>query len=721
MKFYQNWTGCMCERGTERGKFFPVEVPGNIQYDYAVANNWGDLMYSDTSRRFRTIEDNYWVYRTELDFTLREGERAVFVAEGIDYIFDIILDGEVLLSYEGMYTRTEVDITDKAKKGSVLEVLIHPHPKKPGSYEIIKEETIRSAASQCCKAPSVYGWDWNPINLISGIWKPAYVETRGVNYIEACEPFYDLSEDRTLAKVRFETKCKGDVTYTVTDMDGKVVYEGTAPEFELKNVELWWCNGQGTPYLYSWTAKSSDDEKSGRIGFRTLRLVRNTGAEEEPYGNPKSRYNAPITVELNGRRIFSKGSNWVNPDRFFGRITKDQYYALLKLAKDANMNLLRLWGGSGLKKAEFYDYCDEMGIMLLQEFMLACNNYEGTPHYLKVLEQEATGVVRELRRHPSIAIWCGGNELFNNWSGMDDQSHATRLLNKICYENDFKRPFIPTSPITGMAHGSYAFEDDGDKQVYEIFQKAHNTAYTEFGVAGCASLENLRKIIPEDELFPIGETKSWIYHHGLQAHGPIRWLSLPIVRKYFGMEQSIEELIERSQWMQCEGYKAIFEEARRQWPYCSMVMNWCYNEPWITAANNSLVSYPADPKPAYYAVKDSLRNTIPSARFAKFNWQNGENFTAQIWYLNDANETVSDTITIVIELDGKEYELLTWNTGDVEARTNKLGPAVNFILPSCENASEMTLRLVSANGNTNSYRLKYDYKGEHKNLRMLNV
>ena len=111
-------------------------------------------------------------------------------------------------------------------------------------------------------------------------------------------------------------------------------------------------------------------------------------------------------------------------------LTAEQYRELLVAARDANMNILRLWGGSGFKKKEFYEICDELGIMLWQEFVLACNNYVGTPAYLQILEQEATAVIRELRCHPSIVLWCGGNELFNDWS-------ALRLLNKLCYENDF--------------------------------------------------------------------------------------------------------------------------------------------------------------------------------------------------------------------------------------------------------------------------------------------
>ncbi|MGM9625734.1 MAG: glycoside hydrolase family 2 TIM barrel-domain containing protein [Eubacteriales bacterium] len=491
-------------------------------------------------------------------------------------------------------------------------------------------------------------------------------------------------------------------------MDGNVVYTGTNASCTLENIRLWWCVGQGDAYLYRWTAKNAEHEVSGRIGFRTVKLVMNGGgADHEPLGFPKSRYPAPITIELNGRRIFAKGSNWVNPDLFFGRITEAQYRELLVAAKEANMNILRLWGGSGLKKKEFYEICDELGIMLWQEFMLACNNYVGTPAYLKILEQEATAVIRELRCHPSIVLWCGGNELFNDWSCMDDQSHALRLLNKLCYEHDFERPFIMTSPLFGMKHGCYVF-DDGNQQVYKMFQNGHGTAYSEFGVPSTASVENLKKIIPEDELFPIERTESWVYHHAFGAWGEERWLCLDVVRKYFGEPSCIEDVVNATQWLQCEGYKAIFEEARRQWPYCSMAINWCFNEPWITAANNALFTYPAEKKPAYYAVRDSLRSTVASARLPKFDWRAGEEFSFELWYLNDAPEAVSDTIRASVTIGSRTYDLACWETGNVSANTNKQGETVRMVLPEADtDTNELLLTLESELGNSIVYKLLY--------------
>ncbi len=703
MRFYQQWTACGKAPDTDKfGESFSATVPGNVQWDYAVAHGMENFTFNDGVTAFDAIEEYTWRYDTTLSFQANKDEKAVFVAEGVDYRFDVLLDDVCLLSHEGMYTKVEIDITDKVKSNSVLSVLIYPHPKS-----CVGRKNTRDEANRSCKPPVTYGWDWNPRLIISGMWKPAYIETRKPAHITACEPLYTLSDDLKTAAVRFETVCDGDVLYTVYDPDNKVVYEGYKPTFTLENVRLWWCNGQGTPDLYRWVAKSADDTKEGHIGFRTVRLVHNEGADMVPHF-PKGRYPCPITIELNGRRIFAKGSNWVNPDLFFGRITEERYETLITLAKDANMNIFRCWGGAGINKEAFYEQCDKNGIMVWQEFMLACNKYVGEPHYMEVLEQEATAILKALRRYPSVVLWCGGNELFNAWSGMDDQSLPLRLLDKLCYEYDRDTPFLMTSPVFGMGHGGYVFRGFRDKlDVMQKFNNSHYTAYTEFGVPSITPPELLKTIIPADELFPINDTPAWRTHHGFGAWAGDTWVCHSILNHYFGEDNSLEERVYHSNWLQCTGYKAIFEEARRQWGYCSMAINWCYNEPWVTAANNSLLNYPAQPKPAYYAVKEALRPVLASARIPKFDWKGEETFTAELWYLNDSPAMVSDTVQVSIKIGDTEIFLLEWQTGEVAANTNKLGPAVNFKLPMSADTNMIELFLRTAENKDSTYRLLF--------------
>src|SRR5690606_36846272 len=155
------------------------------------------------------------------------------------------------------------------------------------------------------------------------------------------------------------------------------------------------------------------------------------------------------TLEINNEPIFAKGTNLVGPEIFPGIVTKERWQGLLQHAYDANFNLLRLWGGAHTPGDAFFNLCDEMGLLVWVEFPLACNTYPDDPKYLEILNQESRVLITHLRHRASVALWCGGNELFNAWSGMTPQSHALRLLDSNCFELDRKRPFLPTSPIMG--------------------------------------------------------------------------------------------------------------------------------------------------------------------------------------------------------------------------------------------------------------------------------
>ena len=709
LQFYQIWQGRV--QGSE--DYFPVHVPGNIQADYAEHMGFGDTNYGLNFQQFHDTEGLTWEYSCRLCFEADSSERIFFVSEGIDYIYDIALNGNILFSGEGMFSDIELPLED-AEPGDLLTVIIHPHPKREGAIPDDRQE-----ADSCCKPPVSYGWDWHPRVIPSGLWNNAYIETRNSSTIVSCEPFYTLNDDFSCADLRFETVCEEAVVFSLYDPDGELVAQSDDGKIRVENPLLWWCNGQGEQNLYMWTAESSRDRKSGFVGFRRVRLVMNDGAWDFPNLFPKSRSDAPMTIELNGRRIFAKGSNFVNPDIFTGCITEDTYEQLVSLAAQANMNIFRCWGGSGIQKKAFYELCDKYGIMLWVEFPLACNNYPDSPHYLSVLEREGSAIIKKLRRYASVVLWCGGNELFNSWSGMTEQSLPLRLLDKLCYELDPNRPYIMTSPLNGAGHGGYTFYDDDQRcDVFELFQKSRCTAYTEFGVPGVPDEDYLRSFIPENELFPPERGGTWEAHHAFGVWGYERWLCLDVMRRFFGEPKSLGELVKYSQWMQCEGYKAIFEEARRQSSHCSMAVNWCYCEPWKTAANNSLISYPLVPKKAYYAVSDSLRPLLFSARIPKFDWHCGELFSAEIWLLNDLPESFSAQVSIYLEIDGRRTHLLTWDA-HAEHAGNLVGPVVQTILPETQSGS---FKLILESGSLSSeYTLRLLAPDEESESRQLNV
>ena len=698
MKFYQKWTGAKITDGVI-GHFFPVTVPGNIQLDYANAKGWGDVSYMDNCTKFKELEDLYWIYRTELSFEKKSDERVFFVTLGIEYEYDVILNGEKLLHHVGMFTKVEHDITDALLEKNVLEVLIYPHPKLEGATE------CRDQAAQCVKPAVEYGWDWHPRLLVSGLWDECYIETRDIYSITEVNTAYTLNDDLTKANVKFNIVCNTETDIELISPDGKCVYKGKNPEFTVDNILLWWCNGQGEPNLYNWKVSNEKYSVEGHIGFKQVKLVMTKDHWKTEGDLPKPRAVPPITIELNGRNIFAKGTNWVNPEIFNGTIDEERYKELLLLAKDANMNILRCWGGAIINKEAFFNICDEFGLMVWQEFPLACNNYIGTDEYLNILEQEAISIIKRVSQHVSLVLWCGGNELFNSWSGMTDQSYALRLLNKLCYEYDRKTPFISTAPIMGMRHGDYRFYNlERDKSVFEIIGNSNATAYSEFGVPSITEMKFLKQIFDEETLKNPCEDSPWQLHHALLAGTETAWMCPDLIEKVLGKQENLEAYIEGSTVLQCEGYKFIFEEARRQRPMCAMALNWCFNEPWIVAAGNSLITYPNHPKQSYYAVKKSLSPVLPSAKFEHFQFNSGDLLRAELFLLNDSTKAVSDVIDAYVEIDGKAEHIGSWATGTVAENMNKRGVVLQYQLPIIEE-NQLIKVVLKGQTNENEYRL----------------
>ena len=699
MIFLQTWQGARIHEGIT-GKWFPATVPGNIQEDYGKANGFPDVNWADTCKLYEPLEDDGWLYRTEVCCEAAAGERVFFVTKGIEYEYEIRMGGKTLVHHEGMFSQVEVDITEALKEDKTLEIYIYPHPKREGA------DVCRDQADQCCKPAVEYNWDWHPRLLVSGLWNDTYIETRGADYITNCEVTYELDKDLSGATVYFDVDA--DAVFELYDPDGNRIYQGKEKQLRLDSVQLWWCTGHGEQKLYRWRAFTATDEKTGRIGFRRVKLVMHENAWEEPSRFPKSRSTPPITVELNGRRIFVKGSNWVHPELFNGHICREIYETQLRLVKDANMNILRCWGGAVVNKEPFFELCDELGILVWQEFPLACNNYKGSRRYLKVLEQEATAIIKRLRSHACLTLWCGGNELFNAWSKMTDQSFALRLLNKLCYELDWNTPFIPAAPVMGMGHGHYTFLDMVTGQTaFDIFRESSCTAYSEFGVASIAEMDVIREAIPEELLQCPSPNSPWATHKGYGSWnqaGEDSWLCMQAMDIIFGKQNCMEDYIDKSNWLQSEGLKAIFEEARRQQPVCSMALNWCINEPWINIAGPTIMSYPSRPKKAYYAVKDALRDVMPSARIPTFTWYGGDLFNAELWMLNDSPAEASDTVEVWLEAAGQKHHVLTWDTGVLPAMKNKRGHVIQWVLPEVTGQTNVVLTLKSSHGDS-SYRL----------------
>ncbi|MFW6032331.1 MAG: glycoside hydrolase family 2 protein, partial [Phycisphaeraceae bacterium] len=421
-------------------KRVPATVPGAVQLDWARAHGWPGHTFADNYRQYGWMADVYWSYQADTALPQPgEDERLFFVCQGVDYQFQVRLAGEVLLEQEGMFTPVELDLTDKVRPGAKLEVLVFPAPKAHDA------PADRTQARLSCKPAAAYTWDWHPRLIPLGIWDETCLELRPAVHLADAETSYELADDLGSAAVRADVRLsepgRGTIRWRLLDPDGERVLEETADaDAERRTLEqtvarprLWWPHTEGEQPLYRSVVELLSeggevlDRRESRVGFRQVRLVMAPGQWEEPAGFPKGRSNPPITLEINGRAIFARGSNWVPPSVFPGTIDAATYRPLLELVRGAHMNILRSWGGGIVNKAAFFELCDEMGLLVWQEFPLACNDYPDDPAYLRVLDRESRSIIRRLRRHACLAIWCGGNELFNSWSGMTDQSLALRL------------------------------------------------------------------------------------------------------------------------------------------------------------------------------------------------------------------------------------------------------------------------------------------------------
>ncbi len=686
--------------------FFPAEVPGAVQCDYARAHGWPPYWQNENFRAYAWMEDCFWTYRAVLQRpSLSSAEKLVMVCEGVDYACSVRVGGDEVLQHEGMFSRFEVDLTS-APSGTIIELVVFPAPKAMPASSAVSDVRYhgRSEARQCCKPAVSYGWDFHPRLIPLGLWQETYLEVRAVEaWLTHVEVVCVLVEDFSSALLRLSVEgVAREIVWTVLTPDGDFLFEKRGAPCamcaEIDQPQLWWPAGEGRAALY--TSIVSVLDAAGlvtqtihqRFGIRRIQLVMAPGQIEDANGHPASQPSVPITFEVNGRPIFVRGANWVCPEIFPGLLTPERYREQIDLVSGANLNFLRCWGGAVINKEAFFDLCDERGILVWQEFPLACNRYEGTKEYLRVLDAESRAIIQRLRRRACLAVWCGGNELFNAWSGMTLHDAALRLLNCNSYDLDPARPFLPTSPLIGICHGDYRFlirDEEGDAvTVFQAYRNTRARALLEVGISGPPSVECLRAFIPEDQLWPVRKQSSaWRAHHafGAWCEGEQdSWLYPETAERFFGKPKSLDNMVAQLQLLQAEGYKAIYEEARRQKPFCSAVACWVFNEPWPAAANNSLVAWPNHPKPSYAAVKAASRPVMLSARIPRFDWQRGATLTISLFLLNDSPVDISPMVVVVslASETGELRNIYKWKCPGARAGQNFAGPEVSARLPA---------------------------------------
>lgn len=407
-----------------------ASIPGSVQTDL-MANGWlGDPNVGLTSLDGEWVNNREWVYET--NFSLSDDwlqDRCELVFEGLDYSGEIYLNGSKIADFEGMFIPVKLDITDRIRTSDKnrLLVVFHTAPDVDGQFGY-------SSQIRKLKSRFNYAWDWCPRIVPVGIWKDVYLQTYSEVKINDFYPNATVEDNFIDGNVLFRTEVtvqrRGSYTVSykvMTDQGEQKALAVHTKELECGNsciehelavadIQLWWPNGYGNQPLYQVSIEIANDSHSIEcqemklIGFRTLEFIKNPNSPESAL---------PYTLVMNGKPIFMKGVNWVPIRPFYGDIKSGEYCNYLGRLKDMNVNMLRVWGGAIIEKRDFYQYCDANGLMVWQELLQSSSGINNTPpddpQFLNDLEQVAIHAIKEKRSHPSLVIWCGGNELM--WKG----------------------------------------------------------------------------------------------------------------------------------------------------------------------------------------------------------------------------------------------------------------------------------------------------------------
>ena len=420
------------QSGTE--KWMPATVPGTVHQDLISHELLPNPFYGMNEKKIQWVENEDWEYRTSFivseEQLNRDGIQLIF--EGLDTYADVYLNGSLLLKADNMFVGYTLPVKSVLRKGenhlyiyfhSPIRQTLPQYASNGFNYPADNDHHEKHLSVFSRKAPYSYGWDWGIRMVTSGVWRPvtlrfydiATISDYHVRQLSLTDENARLSNElivnqivpqKTPAEVRVNVSLNGT---TITEVKQQVTLQPginhiTLPT-EVTNPVRWMPNGWGTPTLYDFSAQIVCGnrivaEQSHRIGLRTIRVV-----------NEKDKDGESFYFEVNGIPMFAKGANYIPQDALLPNVTTERYQTLFRDMKEANMNMVRIWGGGTYENNLFYDLADENGILVWQDFMFACTPYPSDPTFLKRVEAEAVYNIRRLRNHASLAMWCGNNEI----------------------------------------------------------------------------------------------------------------------------------------------------------------------------------------------------------------------------------------------------------------------------------------------------------------------
>jgi beta-mannosidase len=635
-------------RATDETEWLRAHVPGVVQSDLLRAGRLKDPYYRDQELEAQWVEKKEWEYRRS--FTVApeflKHDRVLLDARGLDTIAEVFINQTLVAKTKNMFVEYEWDIKPLLRAGqneihvvfrSILEwnkQQIASDPKVIWCQDADLMDCRKGNVFFARKEPSNFGWNWGPRLLSSGIWRPIRIAAYDTARITELSIRQDLSNPAcailnvTTKLDRFDPKTSLELELDVTLAGRRITSDRlnvTSNELNralaIPQPRLWWPNGWGEHPLYEVTARltSSGHEihrQSHRVGLRMLRIIREKDARGESFA-----------IEVNGKILFAKGVNWIPADALTDQLTEANYRRLLEACVRQNMNMIRVWGG-GLYEADvFYEFADENGLLIWHDFMFAVGPYIANPSYLENVRAEIANVVKRLRHHPSIALWCGNNEHEVNMAGgqnwMKKYPTATwaeydkifsELIPQTTGQLDPDRPYWPSSPHHPLDREKKSQDADGasgnthnydvwDGAPFSTFDKMGQYRFVaEFGHQSLPDIETIRAFTaPEDRYFG----SSIIDHHELNGNGKTDDLGTTRIARQiailFGTPNSLENWVYLSQLVQAEGIRRGVEALRRNHPHSTGALYWQLNDNWPVISDSSIDYYGRWKALHYYA------------------------------------------------------------------------------------------------------------------------
>jgi beta-mannosidase len=652
---------------------FAGNVPGTVQGDLVQQKLVPHPYVGVNEKYMRDLENRSWTYVKEFELDdLPAEENVELVFEGIDTLADVHLNETYLGSTDDMFLEYRFDVKDVLKKGkNNLEVQIKSPVREAENLERVYGKlgaTGESIRSYIRKAQYSYGWDWGVRLPTSGIWRPAYIERYSRARLTGCTAYLDEKDDKNgMVRVsgyvvssaeigdprsyRVEVRLDGAVVseFPVERARNDVRFEGAFP---LENVRLWFPNGLGEQYLYQfefilkYEGVPVCSEKT-KIGLRAVTLTREQDAEGESF-----------IFTVNGKHVFAKGANWIPADAILTWIQPEDYSRLLHMARDANMNMLRVWGGGIYEDKEFYALCDELGIMIWQDFMFACAEYPDHLEWFRQLSnKEARETVRNLRHHASIVLWCGNNENnfgFDEWPMMAHEVNGEHLGNRlylqdfpmICAQEDPSRPYWPSSPYGGDKANSAGY---GDRHIWSVwsswvdyvnYANENGRFISEFGFQSAPASKTIDFFAGKEDQDILGPI---VLSHNKQVEGQERILRF--INSHFGLTTEFGAFAYLSQINQAEAMKFGVEHWRARKYRTAGTLYWQFNDSWPVFSWSS-VDYFKRPKALYYYTRRFYADILPIAQYERADQ------TVRVMVVNDRYE--DEIVDALLEI---------WDTG----------------------------------------------------------